>query len=133
MDRRRAAASWCDDYVRAARVAARCGADFVDVKHCHGYLLHEFLGAHTRPGPYGGELREPHPPLREIVAGIRGAGVPVEIGVRLSAFDFVPFRPDPQRGRPGKLGPGIPEDYSALPALPLRLRLRPRQSGGSGT
>jgi NADPH2 dehydrogenase len=32
--------------------------------------------------------------------------------VRLSAFDFVPFRPDPERGRPGKLGPGIPEDYS---------------------
>jgi NADPH2 dehydrogenase len=38
------------DYVRAAEVAAGCGADFVDVKHCHGYLLHEFLGAHTRPG-----------------------------------------------------------------------------------
>ena len=36
-------------YIRAARVAAEVGADFVDLKHCHGYLLHEFLGAHTRP------------------------------------------------------------------------------------
>jgi 2,4-dienoyl-CoA reductase-like NADH-dependent reductase (Old Yellow Enzyme family) len=106
------------DYVRAARVAAACGADFVDVKHCHGYLLHEFLGAHTRPGPYGGAFESRTRLLREIVAGIRAAGVPVEIGVRLSAFDFVPFRPDPERGRPGKLGPGIPEDYSAC--LPYR-------------
>jgi len=106
------------DYVRAAQVAAACGADFVDVKHCHGYLLHEFLGAHTRPGPYGGAFEGRTRLLREIVAGIRAAGVPVEIGVRLSAFDFVPFRPDPQRGRPGKLGPGIPEDYSAC--LPYR-------------
>jgi 2,4-dienoyl-CoA reductase-like NADH-dependent reductase (Old Yellow Enzyme family) len=107
-----------DDYVRAARVAADCGADFVDVKHCHGYLLHEFLGAHTRPGLYGGDFVNRTRLLREIVGGIRGAGVPVEIGVRLSAFDFVPFRPDPEGGRPGKLGPGIPEDHSAC--LPYR-------------
>src|ERR1043166_6815584 len=36
-------------YVRAAKIAAEIGADFVDIKHCHGYLLHEFLSAHTRP------------------------------------------------------------------------------------
>ena len=45
------------DYARAAKIAADIGADFVDVKHCHGYLLHEFLSAHTRPGVYGGSLR----------------------------------------------------------------------------
>ena len=33
------------DYIRAAKVAWDVGADFVDLKHCHGYLLHEFLGA----------------------------------------------------------------------------------------
>src|SRR6185503_4527704 len=44
------------DYVRAARVAREAGADFVDIKHCHGYLLHEFLGAHTRPGKFGGSF-----------------------------------------------------------------------------
>ena len=80
----------------------------MDVKHCHGYLLHEFLGAHTRPGPYGGELSNRTRLLREIVGGIRGAGVPVEIGVRLSAFDFVPFRPDPSAGAPRQAGPGHP-------------------------
>jgi hypothetical protein len=30
-------------YIRVAKVAWDVGADFVDIKHCHGYLLHEFL------------------------------------------------------------------------------------------
>ena len=44
------------DYIRAAQIAADVGADFVDIKHCHGYLLHEFLSAYTRPGKYGGSF-----------------------------------------------------------------------------
>jgi NADPH2 dehydrogenase len=106
------------DYVRAARVAWEAGADFVDLKHCHGYLLHEFLGAHTRPGKYGGSFENRTRILREIIAGIRADGNPIEIGVRLSLFDKVPYRPDPERAQPGKLGPGIPEDFSAC--LPYR-------------
>lgn len=101
------------DYVKAAGLAWRAGADFVDIKHCHGYLLHEFLGAHTRPGKYGGSFENRTRILREIINGIRADGNPVDIGVRLSLFDKVPHRPDASRSQPGKLGPGIPEDYSA--------------------
>jgi 2,4-dienoyl-CoA reductase-like NADH-dependent reductase (Old Yellow Enzyme family) len=43
-------------FVDAARIAESCGAQFVDVKHCHGYLGHELLSAYTRPGPFGGPL-----------------------------------------------------------------------------
>src|SRR5438445_2091793 len=100
------------DYVRAARIAADVGADFVDIKHCHGYLLHEFLSARTRPGKYGGSFENRTRVLREIIEGIRASGNNIEIGVRLSAFDFVPFKPDPARSQPGKLGPGIPEEFS---------------------
>ena len=100
------------DYVRAAKTACDAGADFVDIKHCHGYLLHEFLGAFTRPGKHGGSFENRTRLLRDIVAGIRASGNRIEIGVRLSAFDFVPFRPDPGLSRPGRPGPGIPEDYS---------------------
>ena len=101
------------DYVKSARIAMEVGADFVDIKHCHGYLLHEFLGAHTRPGKYGGSFENRTRILREIIAGIRADGNAIEIGVRLSLYDKVPHRPDPERSQPGKLGPGIPEDYSA--------------------
>ena len=98
-------------YVRAAQVAWDCGADFVDLKHCHGYLLHEFLSAFTRPGDYGGSFENRTRILREIVQGIRASGNKIELGVRLSAFDLVPFKPDPSRAEAGKPGPGIPEDF----------------------
>ena len=88
------------------------GADFVDIKHCHGYLLHEFLGAHTRPGKFGGSFENRTRILRDIIGGIRSSGNKIEIAVRLSAFDLVSFKPDPALSQPGKLGPGIPEDFS---------------------
>lgn len=100
------------DYVQAAECARDAGADFVDIKHCHGYLLHEFLGAHTRSGPYGGSFENRTRILREIVDAIRANGNQIDIAVRLSAFDFVPFRPDPSLSQPGRPGPGIPEDFS---------------------
>jgi 2,4-dienoyl-CoA reductase-like NADH-dependent reductase (Old Yellow Enzyme family) len=107
-----------EDYVVAAKIAAGAGADFVDIKHCHGYLLHEFLGAHTRPGVYGGSFENRTRLVREIVSGIREAVPGLEIGVRLSAFDLVPFKPNPDLAQPGKLGPGMPEDFSQ--SLPYR-------------
>ncbi|MBL9139964.1 MAG: NADH:flavin oxidoreductase [Verrucomicrobiales bacterium] len=106
------------DFVRAARVAWDAGADFVDIKHCHGYLLHELLGAHHRPGRYGGSFENRTRMLREIAAGIRADGNPIELGVRLSAFDFVPFVPDPAQSQPGRPGPGIPAPHSDC--LPYR-------------
>lgn len=99
-------------YVDAAKIAADVGADFVDIKHCHGYLLHEFLSAFTRAGRYGGSFENRTRILREIVQGIRASGNKIDLGVRLSAFDFVPFKPDPTKSQPGKLGPGIPEEFS---------------------
>jgi NADPH2 dehydrogenase len=119
------------DYVRAAKIASDVGADFVDIKHCHGYLLHEFLSAFTRAGKYGGSFENRTRILREIVEGIRASGNTIDLGVRLSAFDFVPFRPDPQRTLPGKPGPGIPEVFTtpyhfafgANPNNPLELKL----------
>ena len=107
-----------EDYVAAAKIAEDAGADFVDIKHCHGYLLHEFLSAHTRPGPYGGSFENRTRLLREIAAGIRATSPRLEMGVRLSAFDLIPFKPDPAQATPGKLGPGVPEDFSTL--LPYR-------------
>jgi len=107
-----------DDYLRAALLAQQIGFEFVDVKHCHGYLGHEFLSAHTRAGEYGGSFENRTRFLREIVAGIRQVAPGLQIVVRLSGFDLVPFRPDPHQTLNGKMGPGIPELYSQ--ALPYR-------------
>ncbi|HTL57957.1 MAG TPA: hypothetical protein VL361_19870 [Candidatus Limnocylindrales bacterium] len=107
-----------EDYVRAAKVAWDVGADFVDIKHCHGYLLHEFLSAFSRPGPYGGSFENRTRILRDIVSAIRASGNQIELAVRLSAFDLVPFKPDPALSNPGKPGPGVPEDFSHC--LPYR-------------
>jgi 2,4-dienoyl-CoA reductase-like NADH-dependent reductase (Old Yellow Enzyme family) len=107
-----------EDFHRAARVAHEAGFDFVDIKHCHGYLGHEFLSAHTRAGDYGGSFENRTRFLREVVNGVRDLAPGLAIGVRLSAFDTVPFRPDPKRSSPGKPSHGVPEPFAAL--LPYR-------------
>jgi 2,4-dienoyl-CoA reductase-like NADH-dependent reductase (Old Yellow Enzyme family) len=99
-------------------VAHEAGFDFVDIKHCHGYLGHEFLSAHTRAGDYGGSFENRTRFLREVVNGVRDLAPGLAIGVRLSAFDTVPFRPDPKRSSPGKPSHGVPEPFAAL--LPYR-------------
>jgi 2,4-dienoyl-CoA reductase-like NADH-dependent reductase (Old Yellow Enzyme family) len=105
-----------EDFVTAAKRAQQCGFDFVDIKHCHGYLAHEFLSAVDRTGPYGGSLENRTRFVREVAAGIRAEAPGLKMGVRLSAIDSVPFKPDPARSAPGALGPGIPEEH----AVPYR-------------
>ena len=103
-----------EDFQRAACVAHEAGFDFVDIKHCHGYLGHEFISAHTRTGDYGGSFENRTRFLREVVSGIRSLAPGLNIGVRLSAFDTVPFKPDPQTSAPGQPGRGVPESFNAL-------------------
>ena len=100
-----------EDFVIAAKRVHNMGFDFVDLKHCHGYLGHEFLSAVNRPGRYGGSLENRTRFLRELVAGIRTEAPGLDIGVRLSAIDLVPFRPDPNLSTATLLGPGAPEPH----------------------
>ena len=100
-------------YIKGACLAHEAGYQFVDVKHCHGYLGHEFLSAFTRPGKFGGSLANRTRFAREIIQGIKAEVPELMIGVRLSVFDFVPFSPDPEQADGTKLGPGIPEDFQA--------------------
>lgn len=83
-----------DDYVMAAKRAERIGFKFVDVKACHGYLLHEFLSARERPGKFGGDLAGRSRVLRTVIERVREECPDLGIGVRLSIFDSLPFRPN---------------------------------------
>ena len=86
-----------DDYVRTAVLASQAGFDFVDVKICHGYLLHEVVGG-------AGSLEERVALPLAILDAVRAEGIAV--GVRLSAFDVVPHR----RGADGVGEPEVADD-----------------------
>lgn len=83
----------CDEVIDRARLARELGFQFVDIKHCHGYLAHELLSARSRPGRYGGSLDHRVRFLRTIVDGIRTVAPGLAVGVRVSAFDAPPYRP----------------------------------------
>ncbi len=100
-----------EHFARAARLAAELGFSFVDVKHCHGYLLHEFLSARSRAGAFGGESLEERTAItRAILGAVRKAAPDLPVGVRLSIFDHVPHGPGPD-------GTGTPD----LHPLPYRV------------
>jgi 2,4-dienoyl-CoA reductase-like NADH-dependent reductase (Old Yellow Enzyme family) len=80
------------DFVAAARRARDVGFRFVDIKACHGYLGHELLGARTRTGAYGGSLENRTRFMRRVIEGIRAQVGGLDIAVRLSVFDTVPYR-----------------------------------------
>lgn len=102
-----------DDFGRAAVLAQAEGFDFVDLKHCHGYLLHELLSARSRPGPYGGaDLEARSRFLFELLCVVREAAPGLSVGVRLSIFDAVPHR-----GAGGAAGVGEPEPHPLPYAL----------------
>ena len=135
-----------DDFVQAAVLARRAGFQFVDVKHCHGYLGHELLAAHDRPGRYGGSLENRTRFLRTVVDGDprRGPGAARRgalLGLRHGALAegrvrprraragrrglHVGLRPPPRRadGRGARREPGVPPP-SPRPRHPLGVRER---------
>jgi NADPH2 dehydrogenase len=100
-----------ESYVVAAGVAREAGFRFVDIKACHGYLLHEFLSAHTRPGPFGGDFEGRTRLLRTIIARVREAHPDLMVLVRLSAFDTLPYETARDIGRPMAFDHLLPYRY----------------------
>jgi 2,4-dienoyl-CoA reductase-like NADH-dependent reductase (Old Yellow Enzyme family) len=80
-----------DDYVTAAKLAAKCEFDGVDIKSCHGYLLNELLGAHTREGKYGGSFENRTRFLRETIERVRNEVSSVFVTTRLNVYDAVKY------------------------------------------
>jgi 2,4-dienoyl-CoA reductase-like NADH-dependent reductase (Old Yellow Enzyme family) len=115
------------DFVRAAKQAQAAGYQFVDIKHCHGYLGHEFLSAVDRPGRYGGSFENRTRFLREIVAGVQSEAPGLELVVRVSVFDFLPYEMGPDRvGVPMSLpnsGAPYPYAFGGDPATGLGIDL----------
>jgi 2,4-dienoyl-CoA reductase-like NADH-dependent reductase (Old Yellow Enzyme family) len=110
---------WTDDelerlidvYVAAAGLARDVGFQFVDIKACHGYLLHEFLSARTRKGRFGGDLAGRSRLLVTIVQRVREAHPDLAVLVRLSIFDTLPFETSREMGRPMEHGHLLPYQF----------------------
>jgi len=100
-----------DTYVAAAGLAKEVGFQFVDVKACHGYLLHEFLSARVRPGRFGGDFDGRTRILRTIVARIRDEHPDLMVGVRISVFDVPPFKTSREVGQPMDYAKLLPYQY----------------------
>ena len=106
-------------FVEAARLADEAGFDIVDIKVCHGYLLHELLGARTRASRYGGSFENRARFLLDVARRLRREGL--AFGVRLNATDHVPH----------PYGFGMAQDGSLTPDLaePLALVRQLRAAG----
>lgn len=128
-----------DRYVEAAGTACDAGFSFVDIKACHGYLLHEFLSARIRPGRFGGDFDGRTRLLRTIVGRVRDRYPRLLIGVRLSVFDTVPYITSREVGHPMdyrrllpyRYGFGVAEDDPMRTDLaePLRLLAELKTAG----
>ncbi|MFM9024042.1 MAG: NADH:flavin oxidoreductase [Planctomycetaceae bacterium] len=99
-----------DAYVAAARMAQAAGFRMVDLKACHGYLLHEFLSARRRPGRFGGDFAGRTRLVRTLVERVRGECPGLVVGVRLSLFDSVPWHKVGDHGEPVPCPAGVPYD-----------------------
>ena len=94
-----------DEYVRAAKLAARAGFRAIDVKATHGYLLAELLHSKEREGRYGGSIENRTRFVRNVFGKVRAeVGDGLLLGMRLSCYEGVPYVPGPD-------GIGVPIPY----------------------
>ena len=70
------------------------------MKACHGYLLHEFLSARSRPGRFGGDLTGRTRVMFSIIERVRDRCPDLQIVVRLSVFDTLPYKTSGEIGEP---------------------------------
>ncbi len=111
-----------EEYVKAARLAARAGFDGVDVKACHRYLVSELLASFTRKdSKYGGCFENRVRFLLETIDRIRSEVKDVFVTTRLNVYDAIEY----------PYGFGVDAEDPARPDLsePMRLVEMLRERG----
>ena len=81
-----------DDFVKASLLAKEAGFDGVDIKACHGYLLHELLSCFNRSGKYGGSFDNRTRLMLDIIDHVRKAIPDPDflISSRINLYDALP-------------------------------------------
>lgn len=81
-----------ESFLNAACLADQAGFDAVDIKACHGYLVNDLLASFGRQNSkYGGSLENRGQFLAELSRKIRMEVPRIQLAVRLSAYDGIPF------------------------------------------
>jgi len=81
-----------DRFVKTAELAHEVGFDAVDIKACHGYLLHELLFSFEREDSrYGGSYENRTRFLRETIGRITDRVPELTVTTRLNVHDKVPY------------------------------------------
>jgi len=97
-----------EKFIEASQMAYECGFDAVDIKACHGYLLHELLFSYTRENSkYGGSFENRTRFLREVIEKVKKIVPEIILTTRLNIYDGVPY----------PWGWGVKKDGSVKPDL----------------
>lgn len=97
-----------EKYAAAAHLAELAGADGVDIKSCHRYLLSELLSAYERPGEYGGCFENRTRMLRNAIAAASAATNELFVTSRLNLYDGFSY----PYGFGVRAGEGLEPDYT---------------------
>ena len=81
-----------EQFVKAAVLAKEAGFDGVDIKACHGYLLHDFFSCFDRPGKYGGSFENRTRLFLDTIDKVRDAvnDPTFIIASRINIYDAMP-------------------------------------------
>ena len=81
--------SLIEQFVKASLLAKEAGFNGVDIKACHGYLLHELFSCFEREGKYGGSFENRTGLMLEIIDRVKAAVNDPEfvIAVRINIYD----------------------------------------------
>jgi 2,4-dienoyl-CoA reductase (NADPH2) len=81
-----------ETFIKVARLAQEAGFDAVDIKACHGYLLHELLSAFKRTGSrFGGSFENRTRFLTEVVTEIQKQTSGLHTAARINIYDGIPY------------------------------------------
>jgi len=95
-------------FVHVAALTKEAGFDAVDIKACHGYLLHEILMGHNRENSrYGGSFENRTRFMLDVCREVQKTVPGIDIAVRLNVTDGIPY----------PYGFGVPEDGTTTPDL----------------
>lgn len=115
-----------DDYLarleetfgEAAELAKKAGFDAIDVKSCHGYLLAELAGAHTRKGKYGGSFENRFRLLFNAIRNAQQAQTKnFKVVARINLYDNIPYPYGFGMAKDGGLTPDYEEPLKLIKIL----------------